>query len=61
LDEDDDILEIPIFVRIEFEADVLAEDAAGLGRGERKGDGGGREKREEAFWTVVGVGRIVDA
>ncbi|KAF2798733.1 hypothetical protein K505DRAFT_371470 [Melanomma pulvis-pyrius CBS 109.77] len=56
LDEDEDVLEIPIFVRIEFEADVNAEDR-GLGdsRGAKEG---ARERREEAFWTVVGVGRV---
>ncbi|KAF2744797.1 hypothetical protein M011DRAFT_470106 [Sporormia fimetaria CBS 119925] len=55
LDEDDDVLEIPIFVRIEFETDVLGEE-----RGEERGGAkeGLKEKREEAFWTVVGVGRI---
>jgi dynactin-4 len=55
LDEDDDVLEIPIFVRIEFEADVNAEER---GLGDSRGNKGEREKREEAFWTVVGVGRI---
>ncbi|KAF1958118.1 hypothetical protein CC80DRAFT_558856 [Byssothecium circinans] len=56
LDEDEDVLEIPIFVRLEFEADVHAEER-GLGDG--RGGRGEREKREEAFWTVVGAGRIV--
>ncbi|KAF2020424.1 hypothetical protein BU24DRAFT_487051 [Aaosphaeria arxii CBS 175.79] len=73
LDEDEDVLEIPIFVRLEFEADVGVEER-GLGdsRGSRGGGGGAggagggagsgetREKREEAFWTVVGAGRIAD-
>lgn len=55
LDEDEDVLEIPIFVRIEFEADVAAEER---GLGDSRGSKGERERREEAFWTVVGAGRI---
>lgn len=60
LDEDDRTLEIPIFVRIEYETEVGAEEGRiGLGGGERgKGEGQQREKREEAFWTVIGVGRV---
>ena len=49
--EDGDLLEIPIFVRLEWEADT-EKDAGG---GEK---GGSREKRELAYWAVVGVGRI---
>lgn len=55
LDEDDDVIEIPIFVRLEFEADVAAEDRS---LGDSRGSKGEKEKREEAFWTVVGAGRI---
>ncbi|KZM20005.1 dynactin complex [Ascochyta rabiei] len=55
LEEDDDVVEIPIFVRLEFEADVHAEER---GSAEERGHKGEREKREEAFWTVVGAGRI---
>jgi hypothetical protein len=55
VDYDSDVLEIPIFVRLEFEADVNAEER---GLGDSRGAKGEREKREEAFWTVVGVGRI---
>lgn len=46
LDEDEEVLEIPVFVRAEWEADVA------------EGEGKGRERRELAFWTVLGVGRI---
>jgi len=49
-EEDADVLEIPVFVRMEYEVD-----------GEREGEGegkGGREKRELAFWVVVGVGSV---
>ena len=49
--EDEDVLEIPIFVRMEWEADIEREG------GEAKGDDK-REKRELAYWAVVGVGRV---
>lgn len=53
LEEDEDVLEIPVFVRIEFESEVGEERGVGDERGR-----GERERREEAFWVVVGVGRI---
>lgn len=49
-EEDDDILEIPVFVRMEWEADIAADD--------KEGKGEGKEKRELAFWNVIGVGRV---
>ncbi|KAF2802956.1 uncharacterized protein BDZ99DRAFT_468616 [Mytilinidion resinicola] len=55
LAEDEDVLEIPIFVRIEYESDVAVEDRA---PGTEHTRLGGKEKREEAFWSVLGVGRI---
>jgi dynactin-4 len=55
LDEDDELLEIPIFVRLEFETEPNAEDR---GLGDSRGSKGEKERREEAFWTVVGAGRI---
>ncbi|KAF2106092.1 dynactin Arp1 p62 subunit RO2 [Lophiotrema nucula] len=55
LGEDEDVLEIPVFVRLEFESDVSAEDR---GLGDSLGKKGERERREEAFWTVIGVGKI---
>ena len=52
LGEDDDVLEIPVFVRIEY-------DTEAHGGAEEKGEGkGGKERREVAFWCVLGVGRI---
>ena len=51
LGEDEDVLEIPIFVRMEWEADLERE-----GKEEAKSEK--KEKRELAYWTVVGVGRI---
>lgn len=62
LDEDEDVLELPMFVRIEYETDVSAEDVRERDRekGREGGHGGevGRVKREEAFWCVLGAGRI---
>ncbi|KAL8802278.1 MAG: hypothetical protein Q9182_003930 [Xanthomendoza sp. 2 TL-2023] len=46
-DEDEDVLEIPVFVRMEWEAEV-----------EEKGKETGKEKRELAYWMVLGVGRV---
>jgi dynactin-4 len=51
IEEDEDLLEIPVFVRIEYETDAGGEEKAVAGSG-------GKEKREEAFWCVLGVGRI---
>jgi dynactin-4 len=51
LDEDEDVLEVPVFVRLEYETEAAA--------GEEKRAGEGKEKREVAFWCVLGVGRIV--
>ncbi|KAI4124103.1 MAG: hypothetical protein LQ341_007106, partial [Variospora aurantia] len=46
-EEDEDLLEIPTFVRMEWEVEV-----------EEKGKEGGKEKRELAYWVVLGVGRV---
>lgn len=51
LEEDEDVLEIPMFVRMEWEADLERE-----GKDEAKSEK--KEKRELAYWTVVGVGRV---
>lgn len=52
LKEDEDVLEIPMFVRMEWEADV-SNDLTASTR-----DRDTREKRELAYWCVLGVGRI---
>lgn len=49
--EDEDVLEIPMFVRIEWETEVDRDE--GESKGEDK-----KEKRELAYWTVIGVGRV---
>ena len=51
-EEDADVLEIPIFVRMEYEADAEKDGGGNAGKE------GGREKRELAYWTVIGVGRV---
>ena len=50
LAEDEDVLEIPVFVRVEYEAEVGG-DEGGVGKE-------GTERRELAYWCVLGVGRI---
>ena len=55
LAEDDDVLEIPIYVRAEWEADLHDADAAPANDKKRE-----RESKELAYWCVVGVGRIAD-
>ena len=53
--EDEDMLEIPVFVRIEWEGEAQGDEASGLttGKGDEK-----REKRELAYWVVLGIGRV---
>lgn len=50
-EEDEDVLEIPMFVRMEWEADLERE-------GEDEAKSEKKEKRELAYWTVLGVGRV---
>lgn len=52
LKEDEDVLEIPVFVRVEWEA-----EAQEVGPASGK-DKNGKEKRELAYWCVLGLGRI---
>lgn len=48
--EDEDVLEIPVFVRMEWETRDDHET--------KEGDKGTKEKHELAYWCVLGVGRI---
>lgn len=60
-DEDEDVLEIPLFVRVEYETDVVGDAGgtrSGAGPENEKEKGERKEKRELAYWCVVGVGRI---
>lgn len=52
MQEDDDVLEIPMFARIEYEADPAGDDTATVDKAKK-------EKRELAYWSVICVGRIV--
>lgn len=55
LEEDEDLLEIPIFVRLEWMGDVGVEETA-----PESIFSGGRTltKRELAYWVVIGVGKV---
>ena len=59
LGEDDDVLEVPIFVRAEWET-VIEADAFGQGvKDDKHRDRiGERVAKEIAYWCVLGVGRI---
>ena len=50
LEEDEDVLEIPIFVRLEWMEPDPAEEENKAARG--------KVKKELAYWIVIGVGRI---
>ncbi|KAH9903614.1 dynactin p62 family protein [Xylariomycetidae sp. FL2044] len=58
LREDEDVLEIPMFVRLEWEGDV-SQDQVGttMGTGTAAA-AAGREKKELAYWCAIGIGRI---
>lgn len=56
LKEDEDLLEIPIFVRLDWETDAAQDDESGLAPASK--DKELREKRELAYWCVLGIGRI---
>ena len=58
--EGEDVLEIPVFLRMEWEGDAMEreEGRGGSGVGESLKGEERKEKRELAFWVVVGVGRI---
>ncbi|CAJ2506250.1 Uu.00g003800.m01.CDS01 [Anthostomella pinea] len=54
LKEDEDVLEIPMFVRLEWEGDV-SHDQMSTSTGKEKD---AREKKELAYWCTIGIGRI---
>ncbi|KAI1826240.1 dynactin Arp1 p62 subunit RO2 [Xylaria intraflava] len=54
LKEDEDILEIPMFVRLEWESEA-SQDQVGVTSGKEKDT---KEKRELAYWCAIGIGRI---
>ncbi|KAI0025014.1 dynactin p62 family protein [Xylariomycetidae sp. FL0641] len=56
LQQDEDVLEIPMFVRLEWESDVTGDQVGPSSTKEKEG----REKRELAYWCAIGVGRITE-
>ncbi|KAL0473314.1 dynactin p62 family domain-containing protein [Neurospora intermedia] len=57
--EDEDVLEIPMFVRIEWEAEAPEDEIMpGLSSAKGGNKDGGKEKRELAYWCVLGLGRV---
>lgn len=54
LREDEDVLEIPVFVRLKWESDNAQDEGTTSLNKERDG----REERELAYWCVLGLGRI---
>lgn len=60
---DERLLEIPIYVRVTFEAEVDRDDddtAAALSRAASSANAPQKEKVEYSYWCVVGIGRIGD-
>lgn len=55
--EDEDVLEIPVFVRMDWEEETEKEEPGGVG-GKKDTEREKKEKRELAFWVVIGVGRV---
>jgi dynactin-4 len=54
LREDEDVLEIPMFVRVEWEAETGGDEVGSAPSRDKEA----REKRELAYWCVLGLGRI---
>ncbi|KAK0711855.1 dynactin p62 family-domain-containing protein [Lasiosphaeris hirsuta] len=57
LKEDEDLLEIPMFVRIEWEVDGGGDEVGAAPSRDREA----KEKRELAYWCVLGLGRVGQA
>jgi len=53
--EDEDLLEIPVWVRLAWETRD-EHDASGIGG--KEGEKGDKQKHELAYWCVLGIGRI---
>jgi dynactin-4 len=52
----EEVVEIPVFVRVEWESEVGGEEGGGLGGGGKEKEV--REKRELAYWCVLGLGKV---
>ena len=57
-DEDEKIVQVPVFVRVEYEAEVGVE---GGDVGDVAGGEGKKERREHAYWCVLYLGKIGSA
>lgn len=57
LEPDEEACEIPIFVRLEYDAEATGD---GVERSTALKTGESKEKREVVFWSVLGVGKIVE-
>ncbi|KAK3331614.1 dynactin subunit 4 [Cercophora scortea] len=57
LKEDEDLLEIPMFVRIEWETDAMGDEVGAVLGKDRDLP---KLKRELAYWCVLGLGRVSD-
>ncbi|KHJ31065.1 putative dynactin arp1 p62 subunit ro2 [Erysiphe necator] len=54
--EDEDLLEIPVFVRVEWETDLAQDESSSINALSKTG--GIKETRELAYWCVLGLGRV---
>jgi len=57
LDEDDDVLEVPIYVRAEWEMEAKPGDSTNS-RKDTDAQPGEKVKKELGYWIVLGVGKI---
>lgn len=55
--EDDDVLEVPVYVRVEWEAEVK-EGESSMGKKDAERRPGEKVKKELGYWVVLGVGKI---
>jgi dynactin-4 len=56
LRDDEDVLEIPMFVRVEWEVDAGGDEVGSVPSKDK--DKEAKEKRELAYWCVLGLGRV---
>ena len=59
LEEDDDVLEVPVYVRAEWEAEVKPGESV-QSKKEVSAAPGEKVKKEVGYWVVLGVGRIAE-
>ena len=56
-EEDDDMLEVPVYVRAEWEVEIKPDESV-QGRKDASKQPGEKVKKELGYWVVLGVGRI---